>query len=218
MPLRCSIGRLAGSSSVKDGVIFVLKMVFTSCLSGDSKTMFWMCFRWFVTFYHGKSPFFTTIWEDFWFLLFPSIKQANLRCKCRRDVRNASCVNVSIETFRPQSVRHLCIAEIAVYGHQQNEQNDRNNKCQITSMFSRIVFFLSFTLFCNQSLCVLFGEPFKNCGGWTSAPGTFETLIPANSSHQQYQFWCHVSIQLRHLMFGVLVNIRVHQGVRRRFE
>lgn len=123
---------------------------------------------------------------------------------------------VSMYQLKPLGLSQWDISaslKLLFYGHQQNEQNDRNNKCQITSMFSRIVFFLSFTLFCNQSLCVLFGEPFKNCGGWTSAPGTFETLIPANSSHQQYQFWRHVSIQLRHLMFGVLLNIIFSVGI-----
>ena len=41
----------------------------------------WICLWLFFTFYHGKSPCFTTIWESL-FYFFPSIKQANPKDLC----------------------------------------------------------------------------------------------------------------------------------------
>jgi len=49
--------------------------------------MAWICLRWFSSFYHGKSPFLTTIWENVFFF-FPAIFSANPSWSVHRRIQN----------------------------------------------------------------------------------------------------------------------------------
>lgn len=75
---------------------------------------------------------------------------------------------VSMYQLKPLGlVRYLCIAEIAVYGHQQN---DRTEKWQITSIFSRTVVSIIHVVLQPIPVCYL-----VNRWWWKKSPGMVET-------------------------------------------